>query len=271
MSVYASSFGGLKCVALAAAGLTVVFGTLSSRLSTTASQPRRQFDLFGYLSRRPSVMAAQDVSEGDGWEQDFMPGERVLEAAVYGDAQQVRELVQAAGVPFGQIIWSAVQFRSDYAGLEFMFEVCGTAGVNSCSEMGWTPLATAATSCEYEGVEHLRTVELLLSRGANPNQRVVNMTYNDTPLQLIHGPGRVHFPARTRRLVSHLLLRYGAEISPAATDPYLCKVAAAGGFRAYERAHRARLTAPLARVVFPRLPVDVVSHVVAFSFHAGYY
>ena len=219
-------------------------------------------------------MADEDVFEGDGagWEQNEQPAYRVLEAAECGDAQKVRELVQAAGVPFGQIIWSVVQFTEQYNALKFLLEVCGTAGVNWCSDAGWTPLAYAVTSCRHEGVRHLRTVELLLSRGANPNQRVVNMTYNDTPLQLIHGPGWVSFfPARTRRLVSHLLLRYGAEISPAATDPYLCKVAAAGGLRAYEKAHRRALATTLTRVAFPCLPVDVVSHVVAFSFHAGYY
>ena len=214
-------------------------------------------------------MAAQAVG-GDGWTQSFDDEERIIEAAESGDAQQVRELVQAAGVPFGQIIWGGVHSTSSYACLKFLLDVCGTAGVNWCSDAGWTPLAYAVTSCRHEGVRHLRTVELLLSRGANPNQRVVNMTYNATPLELIND-GNVTSSARTRRLISHLLLRYGAEISPAATDPYLRKVAAAGGFRAYERAHRARLAAPLARVVFPRLPVDVVSHVVAFSFHTGYY
>ena len=54
-------------------------------------------------------------------------------------------------------------------------------------------------------------------------------------------------------------------------DAYLCKVRAAGGFPAYEKAHRMRLTATCARVVSPRLPVDAVSHVVAFAFHTGYY
>ena len=43
------------------------------------------------------------------------------------------------------------------------------------------------------------------------------------------------------------------------------------GFPRYEKAHRTRLTATCARVVFPRLPVDAVSHVVAFAFHTGYY
>ena len=35
--------------------------------------------------------------------------------------------------------------------------------------------------------------------------------------------------------------------------------------------HRLRLATILARVVFPRLPLDVVSHVVAFGCHAGDY
>ena len=217
-------------------------------------------------------MADEDVFEGDGagWEQNEQPAYRVLEAAECGDAQKVRELVQVAGVPLGQIIWGATyilsQGRLSYAGLKFLLEVCGTAtSLNSCSNFGWTVLASATVrTCD------LRTLELLLSRGANPNQRVVNMTYNATPLELIND-GNVTSSARTRRLISHLLLRYGAEISPAATDPYLCKVAAAGGLRAYEKAHRRALATTLTRVAFPCLPVDVVSHVVAFSFHAGYY
>ena len=71
-----------------------------------------------------------------------------------------------------------------------------------------------------------------------------------------------------------MLVANGATIPPDgadADDAYLCKVRAAGGFPAYEKAHRTRLTATCARVVFPRLPVDAVSHVVAFAFHTGYY
>ena len=43
-----------------------------------------------------------------------------------------------------------------------------------------------------------------------------------------------------------------------------------GGFPAYEKAHRMRLTATFA-AKFPRLPVEMVSKVVAFAFHTGYY
>ena len=74
-----------------------------------------------------------------------------------------------------------------------------------------------------------------------------------------------------RRRLYPMLLAAGAIIPFHPIDAYLHKVAAAGGFPAYEKAHRMRLTATCARVVFPRLPVDAVSHVVAFAFHTGYY
>ena len=63
----------------------------------------------------------------------------------------------------------------------------------------------------------------------------------------------------------------GATIPPDTQDPYLLKVRSAGGWGRYERACRARLAKTLARVVFPRLPTDTVSHVVHFAFHTGYY
>ena len=68
-----------------------------------------------------------------------------------------------------------------------------------------------------------------------------------------------------------MLLAAGATISPDADYAYLRKVAAAGGFKAYEKAHRQALATKFAAKAFPRLPVDAVSHVVAFAFHVGYY
>ena len=50
----------------------------------------------------------------------------------------------------------------------------------------------------------------------------------------------------------------------------LRKVAAAGGFPAYEKAHRQALDA-LAAKAFLRLPTEVAAHVVSFAFHVGYY
>jgi len=52
---------------------------------------------------------------------------------------------------------------------------------------------------------------------------------------------------------------------------YLAKVHAAGGWKKYERAHRMRLTKTFARVVFPRVPTEVVSHIVSLWAHVGYY
>ena len=52
---------------------------------------------------------------------------------------------------------------------------------------------------------------------------------------------------------------------------YLRKVTAAGGFPAYEKAHRQALATKFAAKAFPRLPTDVAGHVVAFAFHVGYY
>ena len=88
---------------------------------------------------------------------------------------------------------------------------------------------------------------------------------------LVHAPR----PAKTRSYGAGPrswppTLAAGATIPPDAHDAYLRKVRAVG-FPRYEKAHRTRLTATCARVVFPRLPVDAVSHVVAFAFHTGYY
>ena len=67
-------------------------------------------------------------------------------------------------------------------------------------------------------------------------------------------------------------LQFGPAKLPVDTDDqYLRKVVAAGGFRNYEKAHRQALAKTFARVVFPRLPVDAMSHVVAFAFHTGGY
>ena len=93
------------------------------------------------------------------------------------------------------------------------------------------------------------------------------------------------------RVVVSLLLRAGAHISaeeiprvvaasqlpgslprvlPDPLDRYLKKVIAAGGFTAYERAHRARLVAMLAPKL-THMPADAISHMVDFAFHVGFY
>ena len=53
-------------------------------------------------------------------------------------------------------------------------------------------------------------------------------------------------------------------------DPYLQKVLSAGSFANYAKAHRARLLAILAPK-FPQLPKEMVSVVIDFWAHVGFY
>ena len=53
---------------------------------------------------------------------------------------------------------------------------------------------------------------------------------------------------------------------------YVAKVAAAGSWAAYEKAHTARLVSVFEKIFpRPRLPHEIASHVVRFCFHTGYY
>ena len=73
------------------------------------------------------------------------------------------------------------------------------------------------------------------------------------------------------------LLRAGAAFDARVHDnhddtcPYLDKVSAAGGFPAYEKAHRARLVATFAPKFNGRLPNEVVGVVMMFYAHVGFY
>ena len=66
-----------------------------------------------------------------------------------------------------------------------------------------------------------------------------------------------------------LFLRAGAEIGINNTDPYIVRVRNAGGFKKYAQAHLARIPALLAPT--PRLPPEMVRHILTFGFHAGFY
>ena len=54
------------------------------------------------------------------------------------------------------------------------------------------------------------------------------------------------------------------------TGLYFQKVVDAGGFKKYEQAHLATLTATFAPK-FPMLPPEMVRHILTFGFHAGFY
>ena len=120
---------------------------------------------------------------------------------------------------------------------------------------GWTDLQTASRA------GHTECVRLLLSAGAGLDINVENCA-SLTALECA---------SRWSPHISPLLLAAGATIPSDTTDAYLCKVLVAGGFKAYEKAHRQALATKFAAKAFPRLPTDVAGHVVAFAFHVGYY
>ena len=106
---------------------------------------------------------------------------------------------------------------------------------------------------------HVDCVAALVAAGADVN----TVSSLRTPLDWARREGRYR--------VYPLLLRAGAQISGyAAREPYLARVVAAGGFRAYEKAHRARLVATFAPK-FSHLPEEVVGVVMMFYAHVGFY
>ena len=117
-------------------------------------------------------------------------------------------------------------------------------------------------------------VETLLRAGANPNPPEMDGTI------AIH----IHMTiAHGRRRVWPLLLRAGA-ILPTGEQahflhgydihrahPYLLKIDAAGGFKAYEKAHRTKLLATFTPKFTHLVPPELVPIIVEFSFHVGFY
>ena len=133
-----------------------------------------------------------------------------------------------------------------------------------------TPLHMAVNSSK------LKIIALLIDAGAS---LTAESGFDEIPIESVAAQGR--------RVLS-LLLRAGSPLprpgrgwvaqSRAAQwrstvvpmRKYLDKVRAAGGWPAYERAHRTRLTHTFAPV-FPALPVEVVSTIVSFYAHTGDY
>ena len=177
------------------------------------------------------------------------------------------------------------------------------ADVNALNTDNQSPLHLAAH--HYRG----DVVKLLLAAGAEVNvpQREENLKPLGFALRsLIREQGDIgasDFEAeddwaeerakdlKNCRVVVSLLLRAGAHISaeeiprvvaasqlpgslprvlPDPLDRYLKKVIAAGGFTAYERAHRARLVAMLAPKL-THMPADNIPLVVNFWCHVGFY
>ena len=200
------------------------------------------------------------VAGGPGWEERQIHAERCPNESRLIECARLLLDAGADAATF-QLVYEAAA-HNHHEILAMLLEAGAGAVVNDRSRIGgWTALCQAARS------GHVECIHLLLAAGADVNLRVQNGSLNDTPLETAIKWDRYE----DRKRVFPVLLRAGAAIPPTAAHPYLRKVAAAGGFQAYERAHRRRLATILARVVFPRLPLEMVSHVVAFAFHTGNY
>ena len=128
--------------------------------------------------------------------------------------------------------------------------------VNVANSGGYTPLHWAARG-DFRGA--LESVALLLEAGAAVNVRSESgLTPFAVALRTL----------RRNRRMWPLFLRAGAEIPVPRPHPYLSRVHHAGGFKKYEQAHLARITAILET---PLLPPELVRKILEFWLHAGYY
>ena len=150
------------------------------------------------------------------------------------------------------------------------------ADPNARDYMLWTPLTEAVVNGNIDGVA------LLLEAGASPSPK------SDTGILPVEYGGAMS--SKHRRILS-MLIRAGGELPRAsrakwvtesnnghgfrhtrAARQYVAKIAAAGSWAAYEKAHTRDLV-PVFEKIFPRprLPHEIASHVVRFCFHTGDY
>ena len=149
------------------------------------------------------------------------------------------------------------------------------ANVNAKNDrdLGSTLLHTAASFA------HSSMVSLLLKAGAAVNALTRDFRASHslsetpaTPLDKAAGYGRrTNLPIllRAGAVLNRYQLRH-PDLVRSSSGAYLAKVEAGGGFKKYEQAHLARLTATFAPK-FPMLPPEMVRHVLTFGFHAGFY
>jgi len=114
--------------------------------------------------------------------------------------------------------------------------------------------------------------KLLLDAGADVNARNVSMGSDDdyrTPLY--YAANRQCYTGRHQKVIALLLSRGAVDGPDVFPLPYLKKIRAAGGFSKYERQHRAMLVASYAPKFSHLLPPELVSVVISFWAHVGFY
>ncbi|CAH0369358.1 unnamed protein product [Pelagomonas calceolata] len=128
------------------------------------------------------------------------------------------------------------------------------AEIEATDDHGFFVLYTAARNACAD------TVARLIAAGANVHRRLRVPKYTAMEGATLTRNVRAYAP----------LLRAGATLPPISRrNAYLRKIAATpGGYRAYERAHRARLAA-IFIPKFPGLPVEVIHHIVSIWADCG--
>ena len=146
---------------------------------------------------------------------------------------------------------------------------------SSRMDQGFQSSALTMAAFSYTRVDPRDTdaiVEALLRAGA------------DASPPLWHGRTIMDFSiGHGRRRIWPVLLRAGAIVPTGESSyrppnydthrahPYLLKIDAAGGFKAYEKAHRTKLLATFTPKFTHLVPPELVPIIVEFSFHVGFY
>ena len=121
-------------------------------------------------------------------------------------------------------------------------------------------------------------VDALLKAGADPNgpkydersaiewaiKVSADLGYNTRPLWPILLRGGAIIPTESDHYDE-------SEWATCRADPYLQKIEAAGGWKAYEKAHRTKLLATFVPKFTHLVPPELVPLIVEFSFHIGFY
>jgi len=158
------------------------------------------------------------------------------------------------------------------------------ADATQADSVGWTALHAALGG--YEKVlGRVACVAALIEAGADveaskrppPTFGVTIPTFwqgtsvgTAPPKPLVLAATCHHRSHREKRVLVPMLLRAGARLDTYLYPPYTVKVDAAGGWKKYEQVHLKQLVPTLSKV-FPVLPEEVVSQIVCFWAHVGYY
>ena len=165
---------------------------------------------------------------------------------------------------------AAVSINSGAFGDIIDMLLAANADLNAVDDDGHSVVATAA------GYGHAPTVKKLISAGARDLDGALVAAVSVGSLRncapLLRAGAALPAEDRTDRILRTYESRnHPRRRSIIRARTYIAKISGTpGGFKAYEREHRRRLTAVFANK-FPALPVEVISHIVLLWAHCGDY